>query len=92
MSESIISLTDFKTNAAKFIARLKQHPKPLVLTQNGRATAVVQDMESYQLQLDAITLLKLAALGEAEIKKGKLTPQSRVFTHLKKQLKDNAWE
>lgn len=92
MSETVISLTEFKSNAARFIAALKQHPQSLVLTQNGRATAVVQDMETYQRQLDAITMLKLAAMGEADIKKGKLTPQSQVFARLKKQIKANVRE
>ncbi len=92
MSETVVSLTEFKSNAARFIAELKKHPQSLVLTQNGRATAVVQDMETYQRQLDAIIMLKLAAMGETDIKKGKLIPQSQVFARLKKQIKDNARE
>jgi hypothetical protein len=58
----------------------------VVLTQNGRATAVVQGMETCQRRLDAVTLLKLAALGESEITKGKLTPQRQVFSDLRKQI------
>lgn len=92
MSEQIVSLTDFKSNAARFIAGLKQRPQSLVLTQNGRATAVVQDMETYQRQIDAIAMLKLIALGEADIKKGKLVPQSQVFSKLKKQIRETARE
>ena len=90
MPEHIVSLTEFKSNTAKFIAELKQHPQSLVLTQNGRATAVVQDMETYQRHLDAIIMLKLVALGEAEIEQGNLIPQNKVFSELKKQIKDNA--
>ena len=87
MSDNIISLTEFKTNAAKLIAEMKLHSQSVVLTQNGRATAVVQDMETYQRHLDAITLLKLAALGESDINNGKLIPQNQVFANLRKQLK-----
>lgn len=87
MTESIVSLTEFKSNAVKLIAELKDHPQSLVLTQNGRATAVVQDMETYQRQLDSITVLKLVTLAEAEIKKGNLVPQNQVFASLKKQIK-----
>ncbi len=89
MPVSIVSLTEFKSKAAKFIADLKDHPQSLVLTQNGRATAVVQDMETYQRHLDAITMLKLVTLGETDIKKGKLIPQNQVFTDLKKRIKND---
>lgn len=92
MPENIISLTEFKSNTAKFIAELRKHSRSLVLTQNGSATAVVQDMATYQRQRDAIAILKLAAIGEADIQKKKLTPQKAVFSSLKKQLKDNLRE
>lgn len=88
MAETVVSLTEFKANAAKFIEEIKAEPQSLVLTQNGRAAAVVQDMESYQRQLDAIAMLKLAALGEADISKGKLAAQGEVFSQIKRQLKE----
>ncbi len=88
MTESVISLTEFKSNAAKYINKMKQQPQSLLLTQNGRAAAVVQDVESYQRQIDAIIMLKLIALGEADIRKGKLNKQSEVFSNIKRQLKD----
>jgi prevent-host-death family protein len=92
MPENIVSLTEFKSNTAKFIAELRQHSQSLVLTQNGRATVVVQDMATYQRQLDAIAILKLVAVGESDIKKKRLMPQKQIFSNLKKQLKDNSRE
>ena len=88
MTELVISLTEFKSNAAKYINKMKQQPQSLLLTQNGRAAAVVQDVESYQRQIDAIIMLKLIALGEADIRKGKLNKQSEVFSNIKRQLKN----
>lgn len=87
MSENIVSLSEFKSNATRLIAELKQHPQSLILTQNGRASVVVQDMKTYQRQLDTINMLKLVALGETDVKKGRLISQSQLFTELKKQTK-----
>ncbi len=88
MSETIISLTEFKTNAAEFIEKMKQRPQSLVLTQNGRAAAVLQDMESFQRQADAIAMLKLIALGESDIRKNKLMSQKELFANIKRLIKD----
>lgn len=90
MAENIVSLTEFKSNAAKLIAELNERSHTLVLTQNGRATAIVQDMKTYQQQLDAITLLKVLSLSEAEIKKGKIKLQKQVFSNLRKRLKNDS--
>jgi prevent-host-death family protein len=55
----IASLTDFKRNSNEAIKRLKETGQPQVLTVNGRAEVVVQDVASYQ------RLLELAERAEA---------------------------
>jgi prevent-host-death family protein len=55
----IASLTDFKRNSSDAIKRLKETGQPQVLTVNGRAEVVVQDVASYQ------RLLELADRAEA---------------------------
>ena len=52
-SRDIHSLTDFKRNTTEFVQRLKQTKHPLVLTVNGKAELVVQDVESYQKRKDS---------------------------------------
>ncbi|OIO69702.1 MAG: prevent-host-death protein [Zetaproteobacteria bacterium CG1_02_53_45] len=86
MRESIVSLTEFKSSASQQIRTLKDHAEPLVLTQNGRATAVVEDYAQYQRQQKSLALLRLMVQGENDIQHGRLTPQSKVFDHLKKRL------
>jgi prevent-host-death family protein len=60
ITQDIQSLTTFRRRSAKFIRQLKKSKRPVVLTVRGRATAVVQDAESYQRLLD------LAARASAE--------------------------
>jgi len=86
MHESIISLTEFKSAASQQIKALKEHADPLVLTQNGRATAVIEDYAQYQRQQKSLALLRLMVQGEDDIQHGRLTPQSEVFDHIKKRL------
>jgi len=86
MHESIISLTEFKSRASQQIKALKENSDPLILTQNGRATAVVEDYAQYQRQQKSLALLRLMVQGEDDIQHDRLTPQSEVFDTLKKRL------
>lgn len=52
ISKDIQSLTAFRRKSAAFMKRLKKTRRPVVLTVNGKAEAVVQDAESYQRLLD----------------------------------------
>ena len=50
----VASLTDFKRNSSEAIKRLKESGLPQILTVNGRAEVVVQDVASYQRLLDLV--------------------------------------
>ena len=52
ITEDIQSLTSFRRQSAKFLKLLKKSRRPLMLTVNGKAVAVVQDAKSYQRLLD----------------------------------------
>lgn len=54
LGKDILSLTDFKRNSAGLMKRLSRKGRPLVLTVNGKAEAIVQDVESYQRMLEAV--------------------------------------
>ena len=82
----VVSLSEFKAKAAQFLAWMNASGEEIVLTQNGSATAVVQDYESYQGLKEALAMMKLMVQGEADIKAGRLVPQSRVFADIKERL------
>lgn len=85
--ETILSLSDFKADARRLLKDIHDNPRSLVLTQNGRASAVVQNYEEFQRQRQGLLMLKLMVQGEADIQKDELTPQDEVFADLRKQLK-----
>ena len=82
----VVSLSEFKARASQFLERIHVSGEEIVLTQNGSATAVVQDYESYQGLRDALAMMKLMVEGESDTKAGRLSPQSRVFADLKERL------
>ncbi|MBN8212468.1 MAG: type II toxin-antitoxin system Phd/YefM family antitoxin [Xanthomonadales bacterium] len=90
MSDSIISLSDFKSDASQWLKRLQEESDAVVLTQNGRASAVVQSYDTFQRQQQALLMLKLLAQGEADIAAGRLVPQEEVFAKLRERFAPDA--
>ena len=82
----VVSLSEFKARASQFLERIHASGEEIVLTQNGSATAVVQDYETYQNLKDGLALMKLMVQGESDVKAGRLVPQSRVFADVKERL------
>jgi prevent-host-death family protein len=85
MQEQIISLTDFKTSASRLLQETRGG-KNIILTQNGSASAVVQDYATYRAQQDAFLMLKLMVHGEADAQKNHITAQNKVFGSLRTSL------
>lgn len=86
MSESILSLSEFKADASRLLDKIRSEPTTLVLTQNGRARAVVEDYEQHQARQRALVLLKLMVQGECDIEAGRVLPQEQVFADLRRRL------
>ena len=64
---NIIPVSDFRQDAAKILKQLKDSKEPLIITQRGRAAAVMQSVELYEQSEHDKELLYLLAKGEREI-------------------------
>jgi prevent-host-death family protein len=76
-----------KANAAKVVRGLAESGAPMIITQNGEATAVIQDIASYEQTQETLALLKILALANRNIEEGRYRPAKEVFRDLRKQLK-----
>ena len=86
MSKPVVSLSEFKAKAAQLLAEMKAGDQTIVVTQNGTATAVVQDYESHQRVQEALLMLKLVVQGEADVSAGRMVSQRKVFADIKARL------
>jgi len=71
-SSQIKPISYLKANAAEVMRRLAEKREPLVITQNGQAKAVMQDVASYEQTQETLALLKILALGNRQIEDGKV--------------------
>jgi prevent-host-death family protein len=82
-SSQIKPISYLKANAAEVLLELAAGRRPLIITQNGEAKAVIQDVASYDETQETLALLKILALGNQEIGAGKTKPISEVIRQLR---------
>jgi len=72
-----------KANAAEVLSNLAEQPGYYVVTQNGEAKAVLQDIASFEQTQETLALLKLLALGNQDIEAGKTMPAGEFIARLR---------
>ena len=82
-SSQIKPITYLKANAAEILLQLSQQREPLVITQNGEAKAVLQDVASFEETQETLALLKILALGNQDVDAGRLKPVANVAARLR---------
>ena len=87
---NIKPISYLKANAAEVLQNLTENREPFLITQNGEARAVMQDIASYENTQETLALLKILALGNQEIAEGKLKPIANVAHRLRsKKIPEN---
>ena len=82
-STQVKPISFLKANAAEVLAQLTANREPLLITQNGEAKAVLQDVASYEQAQETLALLKVLALGNQDLAAGRVKPVAQVLTRLR---------
>ncbi|MGJ7512508.1 type II toxin-antitoxin system Phd/YefM family antitoxin [Variovorax sp. GT1P44] len=82
-STQIRPISYLKANAAEILTHLAEQREPLVITQNGEAKAVLQDVASFEETQETLALLKILAIGNQELARGKVKPIADVVARLR---------
>jgi len=83
-SDQIKPVSYLKANAAEILQRMAERGGPLVITQNGVARAVLQDVASYEQTQETMALLKILALGNRQIEEGKVVSAGAAIKRLRR--------
>lgn len=86
LATDIKPISYLKAKTEDALLYVNESHRPLIITQNGEAKAVIQDIESYQNMKNAISLLKLLAEGEKEIQSGNFVSQDSFFEKMEQKL------
>jgi prevent-host-death family protein len=86
ITKDIQSMTTFRNHSAELMQHIKKTKRPVILTVNGRAAAVVQDAEAYQRLLDLAAQASASEgirQGLDDLTEGRTRPASDVFDELR---------
>ncbi len=84
LSSQIKPISYLKAHAAEIIRNLGDEGAPLIITQNGEAKIVIQDIKSFEETQETIALLKILALGNRQIEEGKVVSASGAIKRIRK--------
>jgi prevent-host-death family protein len=82
-STQIKPISYLKANAAEVLTHLAEERQPMIITQNGEAKAVIQDLASFEKTQETLALLKILALGNQEFAARNLKPIASVTARLR---------
>ena len=87
-SEDIKPISYFKAHASEVITDVSNNHKTMIITQNGEAKVVVQDIRTFEQSQESLALLKILAISANHLKKGRVKPIKNAFDDLKKRIRD----
>ena len=85
---NIIPITDLRQDAASVLRRVRASREPIIITQRGRAAAVMMSTEEYERSEHDRELLRLLARGEKDISEGKTVDLDAVLAEAEKLLQE----
>ena len=87
-STNIKPISYLKANASDVVNQLQEQREPMIITQNGEAKMVVQDIESYEKTQQTLALLKILALGQQQIEAGQVVEVSTTIERIRARRTD----
>ena len=82
IENDIRPITYLKARAADLLKQVNETRRPVIITQNGKPKAVLQDHRSYESMKNALGILKLIAQGEEDVRLGQVRSQEEVFCRI----------
>lgn len=83
IKEDILSITELKKNTHKILKQIHNTHRPVVLTVNGKAEAVLVDAIQYEKMVQAFNMAKMLKPAEEDVKEGRTRSARKFFKEFK---------
>lgn len=87
LSTHVKPISYLKAHAAEVVKQLAEQHEPMVITQNGEAKVVIQDIKSFEQTQETLALLKILALGSRQVEEGQVQPVAEAMKSLRQRRK-----
>ena len=85
-SEAVKPISYFKAHAAQVVRDVVDNNKTMIITQNGEAKVVLQDVKAYEQLQESLALLKILALSNKSLNEGKIKTASKAFKDIRSKI------
>ncbi|MBI9085341.1 MAG: type II toxin-antitoxin system Phd/YefM family antitoxin [Desulfobacterales bacterium] len=89
LSESVKPISYFKAHASEIVRQIADRRQPMVITQNGEAKAILQDIVQYEQTQESLAMLKILAQSQNSFRNGEYRSVTDVFNNLKKKIQED---
>lgn len=86
LSESVKPISYFKAHASEVVRDIAANGRTYVITQNGEARAVVQDVAAYEQTQETLAMLKMLAQSTKSMKQGRHKPVKKAFRDIRSRI------
>ncbi|MBU2600795.1 MAG: type II toxin-antitoxin system Phd/YefM family antitoxin [Actinobacteria bacterium] len=85
-STDVWPVTEFRANASTVLDQIHTTKRSVILTQHGRSTAVLMDVDVYEGLLDEVALVRAVRTGEEQLAAGEVIPHEAVEARIRARL------
>ncbi|MEK6565389.1 MAG: type II toxin-antitoxin system Phd/YefM family antitoxin [Bacteroidota bacterium] len=87
LSTAVKPISYLKAHASRLIRELSDHQGTLIVTHNGQARAVLQDIHTFEQTQETLALLKILTRSQQNVRRGKVKSLDATFASLEKQIR-----
>jgi prevent-host-death family protein len=87
LSDAVKPISYLKAHAAEMLREVAESQGTVVITQNGEAKAVLQDVRAYEELQESLALLRLLAQSKKSAREGRLTPAAEAFRRIRRRVR-----
>ena len=85
LEKGVKPISYFKAHASEVINDVVDNQETMIITQNGEAKVILQDIHSYEQMQDSLAMLKILALSNADIKEGRISDAEEAFSDMERE-------
>lgn len=88
ISEAVKPISYFKSHVSEVVRDVLETHQPVIITLNGEAKAIVQDLREYEKMQESLALLKILALGQKDLEEGRTKPFRTAFADIRARIRE----
>lgn len=89
LATDVKPITYMKNRAAELVKEVCVNHRTIAITQHGEPKMVIMNVNAYDELQDQLSMLKLLAMGQADVRAGRTVPQKEVFRRMRERLKED---